>query len=121
MRHAAGDGDDLVGKGGYACAEHDPCPPFVVFFLKAGELLCIAIKLYDGFSDRIVKKKADGVAKNAAKYGADGANGGVIPRFLPVREAHGDQHDVRRDRKDGTFNERYARQGPERTATSRLR
>ncbi len=106
VERAGGNREDLERKRGPALGDEDPDTPVVEQALGFLELGAVAIEPEDRFADVLEDEVADGVARDAADDRCDGRQRRVPPRLVPVREDHGDQHDVGRDRKERAFGER---------------
>ncbi len=113
VRHAAGDGEHLVGDGGQASQEHGPEIPFAVKARHALEDLRREAGniAEEKPGEHLPQPPADAVAKDATGHRAGGAKRGIAHGMPGLSQADGHEQHIRWDREKGGFSQRQKKQG----------
>jgi hypothetical protein len=120
MRHAARDGDELVGDRSEALDQDDPQAPAIVRGLVFGDAVGEAVELDDPLADRLEQRVADQIAGEAAHDRGHGRDRGDAPRVVRAGQHHRHDHRIGRDREDRALEERHDPQRAHGVARGRL-
>ena len=119
MNHTAGNGNYLIRERRNAGAENNPGTPFVIIILKDVKLVHITVKSQNRPRNQVKEENADGIAESAAQHASNRCNAGNPPGFRRRRQNHRNQHNVRRNGKEGTLDKRNRKQKIHRVAARR--
>ena len=103
----------LVGERGEAAGYDDPGTPFVAVALEIGQLVLVAPEVEKRAAEGIEEEVADRVAEEAAGDRRQCTDAGQQPRPGPLRENHGDEQQIRRDREERAFRKRHGGERPD--------